>query len=211
MHRHRWFTVLAFHCLIAVFSIPPVGAQTSRADSAAILLEATRRLEIEGESLAAQELLDLIVRHFPGTPAAAEAELALTESLTQGHERSGRASLIAFNTLYGAFLGLMVPAAFDEYPSEEAFGAGLLIGAPLGFFATKALVDHYPMRGVQGRQRSRDSALVGAPGKASPGGKCSISETGQQQSVTQTGDASIGRRNPTRLRSPPPLWGGWRA
>ena len=88
------------------------------------------------------------MRHFPGTPAAAEAERGLTESRSQDHERSGRASLIAFNTLYGAWLGLAVPAAFGA-DTPEPYGAGLLIGAPLGFFTTKALVDRYPMSSGQ--------------------------------------------------------------
>ena len=149
MFRPFRFIVSAVLCLAAVFSVQPLFAQANRADSAAILLEATRRLELEGENAAAQELMDLIIRHFPGTPAASEAVHALSDSRIQNLERSGRASLIAFNTLYGAFLGMVVPAAFDDYPSSEAIGAGLLIGAPLGFFGTKAFVDHFPMSSGQ--------------------------------------------------------------
>jgi len=148
MHRLRRLLLAVAPCIVAVTFTAPLNAQVTRADSAAVLLEATRRLEIEGQISAAQELLDLIVRHFPGTPAAAEAELGLTERRSRDHERSGRASLIAFNTLYGAWLGVIVPAAFGA-DTPEPYGAGLLIGAPLGFFATKALVDRYPMSSGQ--------------------------------------------------------------
>jgi hypothetical protein len=148
MHRLFRLSIPATLVILAVVMTPRIEAQATRADSAAILLEATRRLELEGESVAAQELMDLIVRHFPGTPAAAEAELTLTASRSQNLERSGRASLIAFSTLYGGWLGVAVPAAFGAN-EPEPFGAGLLIGAPLGFFASKAIVDRYPMSSGQ--------------------------------------------------------------
>lgn len=148
MHRLFRLSIPAAFILLAVVMTPRIEAQTTRADSAAILLEATRRLELEGENVAAQELMDLIVRHFPGTPAAAEAGLALTASRTQNLERSGRASLIAFSTMYGGWLGVAIPAAFGAH-DPEPYGAGLLIGAPLGFFASKALVDRYPMSSGQ--------------------------------------------------------------
>ena len=148
MHRLFRLSIPATLIILAVVMTPRIEAQATRADSAAILLEATRRLELEGEGVAAQELMDLIVRHFPGTPAAAEAELVLTASRSQNLERSGRASLIAFSTLYGGWLGVAVPAAFGAN-EPEPFGAGLLIGAPLGFFASKAIVDRYPMSSGQ--------------------------------------------------------------
>jgi len=148
MHRLFRLSIPATLVILAVVMAPRIEAQATRADSAAILLEATRRLELDGENAAAQELMDLIVRHFPGTPAAAEAELTLTASRSQNLERSGRASLIAFSTLYGGWLGVAVPAAFGAN-EPEPFGAGLLIGAPLGFFASKAIVDRYPMSSGQ--------------------------------------------------------------
>ena len=148
MKRVRLFFVCLAVCLWTIAAITPLDGQVTRADSAAVLLEATRRLEIEGESAAARELLDLIVRHFPGTPAANAAEAMLSVSQTRETERSGRASLIAFSTLYGAWLGVAVPAAFGA-DEPEPFGAGLLIGAPLAFFTAKAFVDKYPMSSGQ--------------------------------------------------------------
>ena len=111
--------------LATFFATPELQAQTSRADSAAILLEATRRLELEGEYEAARELLDLIIRHFSGTPAATEAEQALVENNAQDHEKSGRSSLIVFNTLYGAFLGVAFPAAFGAELDAAHLGVRL--------------------------------------------------------------------------------------
>ena len=162
MHRLFRLSIPATLVILAVVMTPRIEAQATRADSAAILLEATRRLELEGESVAAQELMDLIVRHFPGTPAAAEAELTLTASRSQNLERSGRASLIAFSTLYGGWLGVAVPAAFGAN-EPEPFGAGLLIGAPLGFFASKAIVDRYPMGSGQAALTGPEPSTDAAP------------------------------------------------
>jgi lipopolysaccharide export system permease protein len=135
-HRYRLLVLTALVLFTVVFT-QHLEAQTTRADSAAILLEATRRLELEGESDAARELLDLIVRHFPGSPAAIEAETMLSASQTRETETSGRASLIAFSTLYGAWLGVAVPAAMGAN-EPEPYGAGLLIGAPLGIMTRKS-------------------------------------------------------------------------
>lgn len=148
MHRFLRIVPVAVLFTTALTAAQPLQSQVSRADSAAVLLEATRRLELEGETDAAQQLLDLIVRHFPGTQAAAEAETRLSASQTRQTERSGRASLIAFSTLYGAWLGVAFPAAFGA-DEPEPFGAGLLIGAPLGFFGAKEFVNKFPMSSGQ--------------------------------------------------------------
>ncbi len=148
MKRFHQYVFQILLCCAAVFSVQPLQAQVSRTDSAAVLLEATRRLELEGETSAARELLDLIVRHFPGTQAAVEAEEMLSVSQATETDRSGRASLIAFSTLYGAWLGVAVPAALGAN-EPEPFGAGLLVGAPLGFFGSKAFVGKFPMSSGQ--------------------------------------------------------------
>lgn len=148
MQRLYGIMPLAVLWLIVGMAVEPIQAQVSRADSAAILLDATRRLELEGERAAARELLDFIFRHFPGTPAARAAEAMMSASRTRETETSGRASFIAFSTLYGAWLGIAVPAAFGA-DSPEPFGAGLLIGAPLAFFTSKAFVARYPMSSGQ--------------------------------------------------------------
>jgi hypothetical protein len=148
MQYRKWLIPLAVLCLFTGFWSESVVGQMTRADSAAILLDATRRLELEGEGDAARELLDLIIRHFRGTPAAEEAATLLSTSRSRQTERSGRASFIAFSTLYGAWLGVAIPAAFGA-DEPEPFGAGLLIGAPLGFFASKAFVNKNPMSAGQ--------------------------------------------------------------
>jgi len=148
MKRRRWLVPVYFLALGVCLAAAPLQSQVTRTDSAAVLYEATRRLELEGESEAARQLLDLIVRHFPGTPAAIAAEAELSESQARESERSGRASLIAFSTLYGAWLGVAVPAAFGAN-DPEPFGAGLLIGAPLAFFSAKAFVERNPMSSGQ--------------------------------------------------------------
>jgi hypothetical protein len=148
MYRFLRIAPVTVLILAAFVAARPLHSQVSRADSAAVLLEATRRLELEGETDAARDLLDLIIRHFPGTQAATEAETRLSTSQTRQSERSGRASLIAFSTLYGAWLGVAFPAAFGA-EEPEPFGAGLLIGAPLGFFGAKAFVNKFPMSSGQ--------------------------------------------------------------
>jgi len=112
------------------------SAQTSRADSANVLLETARRLEAEGNRPAAQSLLAYLLRNFGDTPAAAEASSRLTAQPGEV-ERSGRLELIAWGTIYGAFLGLAVPAALGA-ENASAYGAGLLIGPAGGFFLASA-------------------------------------------------------------------------
>lgn len=116
-----------------VFAAPrAASAQTSRADSAAVLLETARRLEAEGNRAAAEALLSHLLRNFGDTPAAAEARGKLPAQPAEV-DRSGRLELIAWGTIYGAFLGLAVPAALGV-DNVSAYGAGLLVGPAGGFF-----------------------------------------------------------------------------
>lgn len=116
-----------------------ITAQETRADSAATLLRAARLLQARGELPLARELLRVLIVQFPGTPGAAEAGRAAD---LMGEEDSliglGRAGFIAYHTAFGAWLGVIIPAALDA-EGEAAYGAGLLIGAPLGFFGSRAL------------------------------------------------------------------------
>jgi hypothetical protein len=107
------------------------SAQTSRADSAAVLLQAARRLEAEGNRAAADAILRDLLRNFGDTPAAAEARGSMPAQAGEA-DRSGRLELIAWGTIYGAFLGLAVPAALGA-DNASAYGAGLLIGPPAGY------------------------------------------------------------------------------
>ena len=146
-HFRRFVPVLAIFFL--VFSVPQsIAGQVTRADSAAVLLDAARQLQAQGDSETAYHLLVFIVRTYDDTEAA-QAALVWLETLT-GEERasSGKAGLTVWNTLFGAWLGVAVPAAFGA-ESETAYGAGLLIGAPLGFFGTKAFTNKYPVSSGQ--------------------------------------------------------------
>lgn len=127
-------------CFMLGGSAVEVRAQ-SRADSAAVLLRTAAQLRDDGETGAARAVLELIARHYAGTPAAAEVErmLALLRR-TPDAERSGRTELLVFGTTYGAWLGVAVPLALDS-DAAEAYGVGLLLGAPLGFYAAKQYAD----------------------------------------------------------------------
>jgi hypothetical protein len=113
----------------------PVAGQASRADSAAVLLDAASRFEREGQNSVANAIYRQILQRFGDTPAAASARsrLGLMET-PQGLERSGRAELAVFTTLYGLWLGVAVPAALDAN-DPEPYGLGLLLGGPAGLFS----------------------------------------------------------------------------
>jgi len=111
-------------------------AQTSRADSANVLLQTARRLEAEGNRAAADALLRELLRNFADTPAA-EAARGTLPAPPPAADRSGRLELIAWGTIYGAFLGLAVPAALGV-DNASGYGAGLLIGPAGGFFVSSA-------------------------------------------------------------------------
>ena len=111
-------------------------AQTSRADSANVLLQTARRLEAEGNRAAADALLRELLRNF-GDTKAAEAARGTLPAGPPAADRSGRLELIAWGTIYGTFLGLAVPAALGVN-NASAYGAGLLIGPAGGFFLSSA-------------------------------------------------------------------------
>jgi len=115
----------------------PLQAQVTRADSAAVLLDAAQAFRARGDTRVADEILRMILRRFPDTPSAELARGRSEETSRELEAGRGKTGFVVWNTLYGSFLGLAVPAAFGA-DEPEAFGAGLLVGAPLGFFASKA-------------------------------------------------------------------------
>lgn len=136
-------------CPIALFTVavaaalalpPRASAQATRADSAAILLDAARRLDLEGSRAAAAALLDHISRRFTDTPAAAEARTLLKERPAEP-ERSGRLELLAWGAIDGAWLGIAIPAAVGA-TGTAPYGVGLVAGGPLGLLVAKAYADH---------------------------------------------------------------------
>jgi hypothetical protein len=95
------------------------------------------QLQAEGRLGLARTLLELVRERYPNTPAAAEAArlLGLMQQATE--DESGRTELMVFGTTYGAALGIALPVAFQT-EEAEAFGLGLIVGAPAGFLASRA-------------------------------------------------------------------------
>ena len=122
---------------LGLFSGPGLAAQSS-ADSAAIVLDAARTLVRDGQRDAARQLFLLIRSRFPTTPAGRVADSLLGGLGPAPLGGTGRTGYILFHTLYGGFLGAAIPAAFGADGSEP-YGAGLLLGAPLGYFGSRAI------------------------------------------------------------------------
>ncbi|MGE0158330.1 MAG: hypothetical protein AB7T31_02895 [Gemmatimonadales bacterium] len=150
-------TRVVFVLLLLLFvcgGLRPTEAQVTAADSAAVLLDAAGDLQAEGRADVAEALWRRILARYPTTAAAAEARArlaALPTQLRDGEAQgSGRVELSVWMTLYGAWLGAAVPAAFGA-DSPEPYGAGLLIGGPSGFFAGRALAGRLGLTEGQAR------------------------------------------------------------
>ena len=140
MHRRtskRTLWVSAAILALAVATPKLVGAQATPADTAAVLHRVAQQLRADGRNDLARRILQLITERYPGSPTALQAQRLFDQITSVRIARSGRAELIAWNTLYGAWLGVAVPAAFGA-DEPEPYGAGLLAGAPLGFIAARA-------------------------------------------------------------------------
>jgi hypothetical protein len=123
--------------LAALYTTSPAASQTT-ADSANIVLDVARSLAWEGRSDAARQLFRFIQIHYSATSAARLAD-SLLRIFPEPSRPSGSGStgFILFHTLYGGFLGVAIPAAFGADGSGP-YGAGLLLGAPIGFFGSRA-------------------------------------------------------------------------
>jgi hypothetical protein len=116
----------------------PLAAQMTPTDSAAVLLQTARDFEREGDRETAQAILIYITQRFGSTPAADDARARLTGPAGDRLDPVSRIELPVFGTLYGLWLGVAVPAMFGS-ESAGAYGAGLLIGGPLGLFSSIAV------------------------------------------------------------------------
>lgn len=124
-------------------------AQTT-ADTASVILQVARDLQRDGRPDAARELLRYLHARYGATPAARSADSLLRALPGLGPIGNGRTGFVTFNTVYGAFLGNAIPAAFGA-DGGEAYGAGLLLGAPLGFFVSRAFAKaHFRSAGQAG-------------------------------------------------------------
>ncbi len=146
----RHLVVSTFACASLHFSIgtPSLQAQQTPADTAAVILDVARQLRLEGATTTAEELLEYIIQRYPGTPAAAQARELLAALLGTLEERDGRVQFIVWNTLFFTWLGLATPAALGA-DEPEPFGAGLLVGAPTGYLASRAFVRNRPVSSGQ--------------------------------------------------------------
>ena len=113
----------------------PARAQEpiSRADSADVLVGTAERLRAQGADELADALARMVERRYAGTPAHARALALLADAAAPRASRAGQVGLVSFTTIYGSWLGIAVPLMF-EADRPEAYGLGLLTGAPLGFF-----------------------------------------------------------------------------
>lgn len=123
---------------LLLLSPAPAEAQVTRADSAAVLLRAARDLQDEGRTGAAEALFHYITERFGDTWAGIQAMDALQSLPPEGGGRSSQVELMVWATTYGAWLGVAVPAALGA-DNSEAYGAGLLVGGPLGFLGGRAM------------------------------------------------------------------------
>lgn len=115
----------------------PASAQMTRADSASVLVALAGDLLANGQQDRARVLLALVVERYGETPPGRAAANQLAELRASAQEDGGETELIAWNTIYGAALGLLIPAALDADESAP-YGVGLLVGTPTGFLASRA-------------------------------------------------------------------------
>ena len=134
----------------ATLPLEHASAQITPADSAAVLLGTAGELEQRGERGAAETLYRYITDRFEGTPAAATALARLDDAAGEQPPGGGETELQVWSTTYGIWLGMMVPLALDA-EDPEPYGAGLLLGAPGGFLAGRALARSRPLSLGQAR------------------------------------------------------------
>lgn len=136
---------LLFIVLIAAAGAfaPAAAHSQTRADTAAVLLQAASQLESQNQTSAARALLELIRARYGGTAAADSAANRLSLVTRDVAEESGRVELMVFGTTYGLWLGIAVPVMMDA-KDLPAYGAGLLVGAPLGFLTARQYTKSQP-------------------------------------------------------------------
>jgi hypothetical protein len=128
----------------AAIALPATVRGQTRADTAAVLLDAARKLQQQGDNAAARALVELIRRDYAGTGAAGSAASLLAGAPEAARaEESGKVELTVWGTTYGTWLGIATPVMLGS-DSPSAYGVGLLTGAPLGFFTSRAYLKAHP-------------------------------------------------------------------
>ncbi|MFH1763906.1 MAG: hypothetical protein ABIF09_06920 [Gemmatimonadota bacterium] len=148
-----------FLLLVSVGSSLPssVEAQATRADSAAVLLNAARAFQSEGRWEVAEALFHYIGERYGDTGAGAQALAALQEAPGEGPGRNSQVELMVWATTYGAWLGVAIPGALGA-DDPGPYGAGLLLGGPAGFLGGRALARSRPLSEGQVRAITFGSA-----------------------------------------------------
>ncbi len=154
----RWPVAMNRASAVALLAValaaaaPPqtAWAQSARADSAAVLLETAADLEQRGEDHAAETLYGYIVDRFGGTAAAEAARQWLAEASAEASLGGGETELKVWATTYGIWLGVAVPVSLGAEDSEP-YGAGLVTGAPGGFYGARAYSRARPLSLGQAR------------------------------------------------------------
>ena len=125
-------------------------AQAVPADTALVMLSVAESLRAQGEDEDAERLLMLVRRLYPSSDAAVLAGNMLAELRRSSEDGSGATELIVFNTFYGAALGVIVPAALGA-EDPEPYGAGILLGAPIGYGLSRWYTNRHPVTTGQAR------------------------------------------------------------
>ncbi|HEX6588260.1 MAG TPA: hypothetical protein VF039_04510 [Longimicrobiales bacterium] len=131
--RSSLLVVSALLALLCARSPAAAQQPITRSDSADVLVGTAERLHARGSDALAEALATLVGRRYADTPAAARANALLATLRAGARSGAGRVGLVAYSTIYGAWLGVAVPLMF-EADRPQAYGLGLLTGAPLGFF-----------------------------------------------------------------------------
>jgi hypothetical protein len=126
----------------------PVAAQETRADTAEVLVAAARRLAAEGERDIAANLLRYIIRWYGDTPIAQQAALELSRTDRARAAGGGRIGFVVTSTLFGTWLGVALPAAF-EADDPTPYGVGLIAGPGLGLLGSLTYTKAYPITSGQ--------------------------------------------------------------
>jgi hypothetical protein len=113
-------------------------AQITRSDSANVLLHIAQELREAGQLSRARVLMQVLLQRYGDTPEAGPASDLLAQLGNEDEPGSGTVELVAWHTLFGTAVGALVPAAFG-LEGPEAYGAGLLLGGPIGFFGSYGL------------------------------------------------------------------------
>jgi hypothetical protein len=134
--------------LLTAAAPKPAAAQQTRADTAEVLVAAARRLAAEGERDIAANLLRYIIRWYGDTPIAQEAARELSRTDRARAAGGGRIGFVVTNTLFGTWLGVAIPAAF-EADDPTPYGVGLIAGPGLGLLGSLMYTKSYPITSGQ--------------------------------------------------------------